>query len=84
MDDPLKDIFDKPRPTRSNGCPVCGDPVAANVIVRIRVLGDTGTPSGNERSRSRSLCAKHAAEVYNTAVDLLERSGKDAVAQREP
>jgi hypothetical protein len=58
-------------PTRSRGCWVCHDPIAAQITIQIRT--PNGGPGGT-RSVTRSFCERHLVRAWSRATDgMMER-----------
>lgn len=60
--------------TYSRGCPVCGDPVAVTIQLRIfeseRGVNKKG---GRNKTISRSFCADHAAPLWVEVAAVMQR-----------
>lgn len=69
----LDEVFAGHR-SRAGGCPVCGEPMVAQVGAQIRRLigSTTSSKKGDSRTRSVNLCAEHAAEFWGTMTALVE------------
>lgn len=76
-DDPLKQLVGRRKGRRARACPICGEPNAGHVRV---VVQDARQKPPSSTGISYTLCAVHAAEVYEAAVAAVQRLVKREAA----
>lgn len=79
--DLLAAIIGKPRKPRT--CRVCREPQAAQIVTRL-ILTDQGIVSIDHsgppsKSKTMTLCSKHAVQLWNEIMDAFDGLGDDLV-----